>query len=123
AEPTLHLVAHFESVATTARLAVIVCGPGVGASTHCVSAADAGGGHTSLLVAVLVPQVVAAVAVHTHDACGVPRPASESAVHTLAHAECLGRGVRLVDTLLIHAADATDHLRVNAPLVVPVVVV
>src|SRR3546814_8656240 len=87
--PRLHLVAHLVSVAanTTARLAVIVCEASVGACGrgrgNGISATHARRRNSSLLVSILVPQVVRAIAVHTHDAAGVPRPATEPAVHSL----------------------------------------
>src|SRR5690606_5564769 len=71
-------------------------------------------------------QVVCAIAVHTHDAAGVPRPATELAVHSLSHTERLAGFVQLVHTLLIHTthtAHTADQLRVDASLVIAVVVV
>src|SRR3546814_3913215 len=70
--------------------------------------------------------VVRAIAVHTHDAAGVPRPAAEPAVHSLPHTERLAGLVQLVHTLLVHTthtAHTADQLRVDAPLVIAVVVV
>src|SRR3546814_8938200 len=75
-EPRLHLVAHLVSVAanTTARLAVIVCEASVGACGrgrgNGIPAAHTRCRNSSFLVAVLVPQVVRAIAVPTHDEIG-----------------------------------------------------
>src|SRR3546814_15204106 len=60
--------------------------------------------------------VVRAIAVHTHDAAGVPRPAAEPAVHSLSHTERLAGLVQLVHTLLVHTthtAHTADQLRVD----------